>query len=87
MKTLGGEITSRDTTVHNLDISPTSRLIEAEGEAKTVDRSWSTHFWKANLASQVEAGLYLPVVEDSQRNLEVGVIRGLLGIKQTTSLK
>lgn len=51
MKTLGGEITSRDTTVHNLDISPTSRLIEAEGEAKTVDRSWSTHFWKANLAS------------------------------------
>lgn len=67
MKTLGGKITSRDATVHNLDISPTSRLIEVEGEARTVDRSWSKHFWKANLASQKEAGLYLPVVEDSQR--------------------
>lgn len=72
MKTLGGKITSRDATVHNLDISPTSRLIEVEGEARTVDRSWNKHFWKANLASQKEAGLYLPVVEDSQREPRSG---------------
>lgn len=46
------KITRRDATFHNLEITPTPRLIKVKGEARTVNRSHSKNLLEStNLKS------------------------------------